>query len=180
MTEHQGPLPHLGLRYVDAQADSNAMLRAALYAGVIAAVLTSIPIAPVILLALPCAGFLSVLFYRRWRNEAILRPKAGFKLGALAGVFGFVGLLVQTVIGTVTAAGQAELRQTMMDAVQQVQQRTPDPQKRQMLEYAKTPQGLAIMMLLSLAFLAVMFIVLSGAGGAFSASLLRRKGPPQR
>jgi hypothetical protein len=179
--DEQPTWPGTRPRYVaDAQANSNAMLRAAIYAGLVAAVLTSIPIGPVIVLALPFAGFLSVLFYRRWRFGANLRPKTGFKLGALAGVFGFVGLLVETVIGTITSRGQTEVRQAMLDAVRQAQQRTSDPQKHQMLEYFTTPHGLAVIMLLGLMFMAVLFVVLSGVGGAFSASFLSRKGPPER
>lgn len=171
----------LGPRYVmNAQADSNALLRAALYAGLVAAVLTSIPVGPVIALALPFAGFLSVLFYRRWRHGANLRPRAGFKLGALTGVFGFLGLLIRTVIATMTSAGQSELRQAMLQTVEQAQQRTSDPQSRQVFEYFKTPQGMVAMMVLSFVFLAVVFVALSGAGGAFSASFLRRKEPPER
>jgi hypothetical protein len=79
-----------------------------------------------------------------------------------------------------TSAGQAQLRQTVLDAIVQAQQRTSDPQSRRMFDYLKTPQGLAITMLVWLILMALFFVLLSGAGGAFSASLLRRKEPPER
>src|SRR5207244_13638876 len=46
-------------------SERNAALRSALNAGVIAAVLSSLPLGPAFIFALPLAVFLCVLFYRR-------------------------------------------------------------------------------------------------------------------
>ena len=53
-----------------------------------------------------------------------------------------------------------------------------DPQARQSLEYFLTPGGMAFLMIFGSAFMCVLFVILSGIGGAISAALLRRKLPP--
>jgi hypothetical protein len=161
-----------------AESNSRSRLRAAIYAGMIAAALSSIPLGPSFVLALPFAGFLSVLFYRRWARGPELAPGLGFRLGALAGVFGFVGFLVLTAVETLTSHGQNELREALLESVRQQQAHATDPQVRQMLDYLTTPSGMALMILLGFLVTAAVFILLSGAGALLSASLLERKGPP--
>lgn len=163
-----------------AATESRATIRAALYAGLVAAALSTIPIGPNFILAFPFAGFLAVLFYRRWAAGAEPNPGAGFKLGALAGVFGFVVFLVLTAIDTLVRHTQSQLREQMLDAVRQRLAQAPDPQSRQVLEYFLTPQGMTLMMVVGFIFMGIVLVVLSGAGAALSASLLRRKGPPER
>jgi drug/metabolite transporter (DMT)-like permease len=164
--------PHL------AESNSRVAMRAAIYAGMIAAALSLIPLGPSFVLALPFAGFLSVLFYRRWARGPELPPGSGFRLGALAGVFGFVGFLVLTAVGTLTSHGQHELREALLESVRQQQARAADPQVRQMLDYLTTPPGIALMILAGFLVMAAVFILLSGAGALLSASLLDRKDPP--
>lgn len=160
--------------------DSRATMRAALYAGVIGAVLSSVPVVANFVLALPVAGFLAVLFYRRWTMGPELRSSFGFKLGALSGLFGFLVFLIFTAIGTVAFHAESELRQAMVEAIQAKQARAVDPQVRQMFDYFMTPQGMMIMMGLGFVMMGVAFVLLSGLGAALGASLLRRKGPPNR
>ncbi|MBO0912536.1 MAG: hypothetical protein J2P13_12155 [Acidobacteria bacterium] len=161
-----------------AEGNSRARVRAALYAGMIAAAISTIPRGPSFFLALPFAGFLSVLFYRRWAAGPELRPGSGFRLGALAGVFGFVGFLALTAVGILTSHGQDEVREALIESVRQQQARAVDPQVRQMWDYLTTPPGMALVILLGFLFTAAVFILLSGAGALLSASLLGRKGPP--
>ncbi len=160
------------------QHDSSAVLRSALNAGVIAAILSSIPIGAAFIFALPFAGFLSILFYRRRSLVQEASPRMGFRLGSLTGFFGFLIFVVLTAVETVAFHAQNELRDAMMQAIRQAQARSADPQARQMLDYFMTPQGLAIMMIFGFIFMCILFVVLSGLGGALSAALLRRKSPP--
>jgi len=102
----------------------------------------------------------------------------GFRLGSLTGFFGFLIFVVLTAVETVAFHAQNELRDAMMQAIRQAQARSADPQARQMLDYFMTPQGLAIMMIFGFIFMCILFVVLSGLGGALSAALLRRKSPP--
>jgi hypothetical protein len=66
----------------------------------------------------------------------------------------------------------------VIQVIQQAQARNPDPQARQAFEYFMTSQGMALMMVFGFVFMGVLFVLLSGLGGAISASLLRRKAPP--
>lgn len=163
-----------------ANDDSKATIRSAIYAGLIGAVLSSIPAGPNFILALPVAGFLSVLFYRRWTHGPEPRAFSGFKLGAMAGLFGFLGFLVFTAIWTFTFHAEGEIRQAMVEGVRQQQSRAADPQVQRMFDYFLTPQGMMIMMGLGFLIMGITFVLLSGAGAALGASLLRRKHPPER
>src|SRR6266536_4138768 len=158
--------------------NQNAALRSALHAGVVAAILSLIPLRSAFVFALPVAGFLCVLLYRRRVSGEELSVGSGFKLGSLAGLFAFALFIVLTAAATLVSHAENELREAMLQAIRQAQARSPDAQARQMLDYFTTPQGLVVMMSLGFAFTGVMFVLLSGLGGSISAKLLRRKGPP--
>lgn len=149
--------------------------RSAATAGLVGALLSILPFG--FLLAFPLAGFLSVLFYRRRTWGVELSPSAGLRLGLLTGVLGFAMFTLLAALDFAVSPAGGEIRQTMIDAVHRQQARTPDPQARQMLDYFLTPNGLAVMIIASLIIMGIGFVLLAGLGGAFSASLLRRKGP---
>ena len=167
-----GPLPSR----ITARADAHAELRPALYAGIIAAVLSMIQPASLIL-ALPLSGFLSVLLYRRRSTGEDPRPLTGFRLGALTGLFAF-GVLLLIAVGTLAFQAQGTVHAQMVQMILQAQARSADPQAKQVFDYFLTPQGMAFMMIVGFVFMSIIFVLLSGVGGAISASLLRRKGPP--
>ncbi len=158
--------------------NQNAALRSALHAGVVAAILSLIPLRSAFVFALPVAGFLCVLLYRRRVSGEELSVGSGFKLGSLAGLFAFALFVVLTAAATLVSHAENELREAMLQAIRQAQARSPDAQARQMLDYFTTPQGLVVMMILGFAFTGVMFVLLSGLGGSISAKLLHRRGPP--
>jgi hypothetical protein len=162
---------------VPATADAHAELRSALYAGIIAAALSMIQPESFIL-ALPLGGFLSVLLYRRRSMGDDPGRRAGFRLGAFTGLFAF-GLLVLIGAGTLAFRAQGTMHADMVQTILQAQARSTDPQTKQVFDYFLTPQGMALMMIFGFVFTCILFVLLSGAGGAISASLLRRKGPPQ-
>jgi hypothetical protein len=161
-----------------ASADGHAELRSALYAGIVAAVLSLIQPGASFVLALPLAGFLSVLLYRRRSLGNDPSHGTGFRLGALAGLFGFGLLVILAGAGTLAFHAQDEVHSTMIQVIQQAQARSPDPRARQVFDYFMTPQGMAFMMIIGFVFMCIIFVLLSGIGGAISASLLRRKAPP--
>jgi MFS family permease len=158
------------------RAGRNSALRAAISAGTIAALLSLLPLG--FILGSPLGGFLSVLFYRRRTWAAEPAPSAAFRLGALTGIVGYGIFLILAAAQLSVLHGQHELRDAMIEAVHRQQARNPDPQARQMLDYFLTPHGLMVMMVLGLVLMGVIFVLLSGVGGALSAALLRRKGPP--
>jgi predicted nucleic acid-binding Zn-ribbon protein len=161
-----------------ASSNWHGAVRPALKAGAIGAALSALPLGPAFILALPLAGFLCVLFYRRRGSGTEPSPGAGFGLGALSGAFGFAIFVVLTAVETIVFQAQNELRDAMIQAIRQAQARSADPQVRQMLDYFATPQGLLFLLIFGFVFMCIVFVVLSGLGGAVSAALLRRKGPP--
>ncbi len=161
-----------------AYGDSHAELRSALYAGVVGALLSMIhPLA--MLIALPFAGFLSVLLYRRRSLTNDPTVRIGFRLGAISGLFCFGVLMVLTAAETLASHTEGEKHAAIVQRIQQAEANNSDPQTRQMFEYFKTPQGMAVFMTLAFVIAAILCVLLSGAGGAISASLLHRKGPPK-
>jgi len=150
-------------------------LRPALSAGVIAAVLSLLPLKAAFVLALPLCGFLCVLFYKRRSAGREPSVSTGFWLGALSGVFGFAIFALLTAAGVLASHGESELRGLVIQAVRQAQARSADPQARQMMDYFATPQGLVFMMIFGIIFTGVIFVLLSGIGGAVSAAMFRRK-----
>ena len=126
-------------------------------------------------IAMPAAGVLAVIFYHRRNPGANLSSGAGARLGAVSGALGFGILTVVFAFGTAVLHTGAELRQKMLDAVQQAAARSSDPQAAQAVEFLKTPQGLVVAMILGLILTFVAFVFFSGLGGVVGAVLLRRK-----
>ncbi len=158
--------------------DAKAELRAAFYAAIVGAVLSLVQPGASFVIALPVAGFLSVLLYRRFSLKSEPSPRTGFRLGAIGGLFVFGLLMIVIAAGTLAFHNEADTHAQVIQVIQQAQARNPDPQARQAFDYFITPQGMAFMMVVGFVFMGVLFVVLSGVGGAISASLLRRKAPP--
>jgi MFS family permease len=155
--------------------DRQAAVRSALNAGAIAAVLCLLPLGFIV--AMPMAGYFGVRLYRRRSMAPELPPGAGFKLGALSGLFGSVIFTAVKAVNTVAFSAQGEFRDAIIEAVRRAQARNPDPQARQMLEYFTSPHGMIAFLVLSAVLVCAAFVLLSGLGGAISASLFRKKRP---
>jgi hypothetical protein len=143
-------------------------------AGVIAALLMFVPLGA-FGLGMTAGGILAVLFYRRRNPGFEITPGMGGRIGAVAGVLGFGVFAVFTAIEVLVFHSGGELRAALLEAIKQSAARSSEPQAQQMLEYLKTPPGLALMMGLGLFFMLVVFLILSSAGGALTAALLRRR-----
>ena len=158
--------------------NSKAELRAAFYGSIVGAVLSLVQPGASFILALPIAGFLSVLLYRRFSLKREFSAKTGFRLGAISGLFVFGLLIIVIAAGTLAFHSEADTHAQVIQVIHQAQSRNPDPQAKQVFDYFMTPQGMAFMMIVGFVFMCILFVLLSGAGGAVSASLLRRKAPP--
>jgi hypothetical protein len=143
-------------------------------AGLIASFLMLVPLGA-FGLGMILAGILSVVFYRRWNPGAVLTPGMGARLGAMSGLLGFVIFLFFTAISATVLGGGSQLRQALVQAVEQSASRTSDPQAQHMLEFFRTPQGLAVVMIAGMVFALVAFLLLTSLGGLLGAVLLRRK-----
>lgn len=121
------------------------------------------------------AGVLGVVFYRRRNPGANLTPGMGARLGAVSGLMGFAIFAILTSLEMLVFRVRGEIRQALLDAIQQSASRANDPQVQQMFDYFKTPAGLALMMILGMAVMFVFFMVFSSAAGAVTAALLGKR-----
>lgn len=151
-------------------------LRPAALAGLVAALVMVVPVGA-FGLGLLAAGGLSVLLYRKRNPGANLTPGMGARLGMASGAVGFGIFALLTSVEMVVSRSGGQLRETLQKAIQQAP-RSSDPQAQEILEYFKTPSGLVVMFILSMAVLFVIFLICSSLGGALGAVLLRRKNRP--
>jgi hypothetical protein len=149
-------------------------LPSAVFAGLIAAALMFVPLGG-FGLGMIAAGAFTLLFYRRRRPLGMLTAGIGARLGALSGIFGFAIFAVLTAIEVLVFHSGGQLRAALLQAVQQSASRTSDPQAQQVLDYLKSPPGLALVMGLGLVVMFVISLILSSVGGAVTAVLLRRR-----
>jgi hypothetical protein len=152
-------------------------LSASALAGLISAVLMMTPLAG-FGLGMVIGGSLSVVFYRRRLPVANVTPWMGVRLGMVSGILGggiFAALLS---IGAVVFHAGDAIRAKLMDGMQQAAARNPDPQAQQVMEFFKTPQGIVVLLTISLIGVLLAFVIFSGLGGAIGAALLRRKERP--
>jgi hypothetical protein len=151
---------------------SNALPACAL-AAAIAAVLMALGLM-VPFLAVAGAGFLAVGFYRRRHPGALIKPGAGARLGAVSGLLCFGMSAVLEALSLAIFHKGAVLREKMLEAIQQTASHTTDPQAVAMLDYLKSPGGMAVMMVFVLIFAFVAFVALSSLGGALGGIVLGR------
>jgi hypothetical protein len=143
-------------------------------AGLVAAIVMLVPLGA-FGLGMLASGALSVILYRRRNPTANLTPGMGARLGAASGALGFGIFAIFTAVEMVVFRAGGQLREALLQAIQQSAARSSDPQAQQVVEYLKTPQGLALVMVLGLIVMFVAFLIFSGLGGAVGAALLRRK-----
>jgi hypothetical protein len=151
---------------------SNALPACSL-AAAIAAVLMALSLM-VPFLAVVGAGFLAVGFYRRRNPGVLIKAGAGARLGAVSGLLCFGMTAVLKALDLAIFHQGAMLRDKMLEAIQQAASHTTDPQAVAMLDYLKSPAGMAAMMVFVLIFAFVAFVVLSSLGGALGGILLGR------
>jgi hypothetical protein len=126
-------------------------------------------------LGMLAAGALSVVLYRRRNPGADLTPGIGARLGAASGAVGFSIFGMVSAFAMVVSHSGAQLRATLLDAIQQSAARNSDPQAQEIVQWFKTPTGLAFMLCAALAFMLAAFVIFSSLGGAATAALLRKR-----
>jgi zinc-ribbon domain len=162
-----GSLPLVG--------ESHALRPCAL-AAVVAIGLTALGLNPFV--AALGAGFLAVAFYRRGGPGISVRSGSGAKLGAVSGILFFAMSTILELLAVALLHKGAEIRSQMLDKVQQAAARYPGPEVQPFLDFVKTPDGFAIMMVASVIFGLLAFVVLGSCGGALGAALLGRRDRP--
>jgi hypothetical protein len=123
-------------------------------------------------------GFLAVVFFRRRTPGTLIRRGAGARLGALSGLLFFgVSTTLETLAAALLHKG-SEIRGEMLAKFQQAASRYPGPEVQPLLDFVKSPDGFAIMMVASVIVGCLAFIILGGCGGALGAVFLGRHDRP--
>jgi predicted nucleic acid-binding Zn-ribbon protein len=128
------------------------------------------------LLAVLGAGFLAVTLYHRRNPAWSANARSGAQLGAVCGLlfFGMAAIFESLSVALFHTGGQ--VRQKMIEALQQAATRSADPQVQAALENLKTPQGLAVMLILGLVVLFLVSIAVGSIAGALTGAFLGRRG----
>jgi hypothetical protein len=156
----------------------DAAWRGAILSGLIAAVLSAIPVVSLgCCLWLLGAGALSVFLYQRRMPAAFLTPAMGMRIGAVSGLVGFVASTFWLVFEF--SKNSREFQAAMQEQMEKSIGTNPDPRAqdimRQFMNNLNTPRGLATFFVLLLVIVAVAFVVFSAAGGALGAAMFARR-----
>ena len=125
-------------------------------------------------------GLLAVVLYGRRSMLPQISSVVGGKIGALAGLLGFLFFAVfisaYMTIATVLLHQGEQIRAQLRGVLEQGVANNHDASAQQLLQWVQTPDGLAAIMVLSMFLFLIAFLLLSTAGGIFGAALARRKG----
>ena len=116
-----------------------------------------------------------MVFYRRRIPLAHITPGMGARLGMASGVLGGCIFTVLLSAFTFVFGLWDQVREKVIEVIEQTAARNPDPQAQQAVEFFKTQQGMALLVCASLVLILMAFVIFSGLGGALGAALLRRR-----
>jgi hypothetical protein len=124
------------------------------------------------------AGFLAVTLYHRRNPVWSVNAGSGAQLGAVCGLlfFGIAAIFETLAVALFHTGGQ--VRQKMLEALQQAASRSTDPQVQAAFDRLKTPEGLAAMMILGMVCLFLVSIAVGGIAGALTGAFLGRRKRP--
>ncbi|MFZ0761893.1 MAG: zinc ribbon domain-containing protein [Candidatus Sulfotelmatobacter sp.] len=154
--------------------DWTRALRACAIAALIAALVMALGLM-VPLLAVLGAGFLAVTLYRRQNPAWSVNARSGAHVGAVCGLlfFGIAALFETLAVAVFHTGGQ--IRQKMLEALQQAASRSTDPQVQAAFDRLKTPDGLAAMFVLGMVVLFLVSIAAGSLAGALTGAFLARR-----
>jgi hypothetical protein len=129
-------------------------------------------------LAVLGAGFLAVILYRRRNPTWSINAGSGAQLGAVSGLLfsGISAIFAALALALLQAGGQ--VRQAMLDALQQLAARSNDPQVQAALDLLKSQEGLASKLLSGMVVLVLVSIAAGCIAGAITGAFLSRKNRP--
>ena len=148
-------------------------LKPCFLAALIASVLMVMGLYP--LVALPTAGFLSVVFYRHGQQNLAIRRAAAARIGAFGGLLNSGIIVFITAIAAIFPEPRATLHQEILNNVQRVAASHGDsPQLQELLHQLNTPDGFALWLILCGVLLLILSVMLGGAGGAVAGAFFGR------
>jgi hypothetical protein len=124
------------------------------------------------------AGFLAVTLYQRQNAAWSVDARSGAQLGAVCGVLFFgIGAVFETAAVVLFHTG-SQVRQKILEALQQAASRSSDPQVQAAFETLKTPQGMALLLVFGLLVLFLVSIAAGSLAGALTGAFLGRRNRP--
>ncbi|HXO35511.1 MAG TPA: hypothetical protein VN901_24495 [Candidatus Acidoferrales bacterium] len=148
--------------------------RACAIAAFISIVVMSLRLVPP-LLAVPAAGSLAVILYHR--RHPRVRARSGAQLGALTSVLSSAVFAIFFAIFLAVLEAGGQVRQQMIEALQQVASRSNDPQVQATLDLLVKPENVQKLMLGMVGFVLISIAAGSIAGALTGAFLGRRNRP---
>jgi len=169
------PLPHAPS--LSAEIEWLTATRVCAVAALIAALVMTLGLV-IPLVAVLGAGSLAVTLYRQRNPAWTVNARSGAKLGAVCGIlfFGAAAVFETVAVRLLHTGGQ--VRQKVLDALQQAASRSSDPQVQAAFDQLKTPQGIALMLVFGMVFLFLLSIAAGSLAGALTGSFLGRRNRP--
>jgi hypothetical protein len=158
-------LPYLPTRWA-------ATLQPCALAALISVFLIALGLNPFV--AMLGAGVLAVTFSRRRNPEMPIKAGPGARLGAICGLVCFaMSATVEALVVVVLHKGP-EVRNAMLQVIQQAATKSNDPQVVAALDYFKSPPGMAVLLLFALVSAFFASIILGSIGGALAGAFFGR------
>jgi hypothetical protein len=142
-------------------------------AALVASLLMSLGLNPFV--AMLSVGFLAAVFYRQMRPGTLLKASSGAGLGALGGLLWFAMSSILEALVVIFGHKGQEIRNQLLERIQQASAQTSDPQVQAMFDRFKTPGGLEFLMILGIIFAFLASIALGGLGGALGGGIFGRR-----
>jgi hypothetical protein len=121
------------------------------------------------------AGCLAVIFYQRRNPARRVDARSGAQLGAVTSLFSSaVFAIFSAILFAVLHAG-GEIRQQLLDALQQVASRSNDPQMQATLEFLSKPEGLAGKLILGMVGFVLISVAAGSIGGVLTGAFFGRR-----
>jgi hypothetical protein len=162
-----------------AKYERRVVIFSALAAGFAAGIGSLVPFVPFITLCMVAAGGIAITLYKRRMPYVSVPARRGFRIGALAGFFGFLLNAGMSVFGMFSAENRVALRDAMQERLKEALSVNSDAAAQQMVknlgDMVSTPGGLAAVFAFSLCLFGLLFVFLSGVGGAIGAALFGKK-----
>jgi hypothetical protein len=138
------------------------------------AVLTGLPQVAFFLWMLG-GGMLAVVIYRRRQQLGFMSAGMGARLGAMAGLMGFVIFGLLSLVQMLAMRGTGQLRAALEQALKTSAAHSGNPEAQQMVQQFLTPEGMRLLLALGIVLMLVLFVALSSLGGAIAATVVGKR-----
>lgn len=138
------------------------------------AVVTGLPLLAFFLWVLG-GGMLAVVIYRWRQHLGFMSAGMGARLGAMAGLMGFVIFGLISLVQMLAMRGTGQLRPALEQALKTSAAHSGNPEAQQMVQQFLTPEGMRLLLALGIVLMLVLFVALSSLGGAIAATVVGKR-----